>query len=390
MATALTVTRRKACAVLGASACAATIGLTTWSAVCGEQDRIKIGMIAPLTGASAEGGHFQVNGARLALDEVNDGGGALGRRVELITEDSQTVNSGAVLAFSRLVSRGDIAAYISGTPSTATHALAPDALKAGRPVIMAFATDPKLTHMGHPWLFRCRPSDVYSARVIAAFGSIDLGKRKWAIVYSTDVFGTAGMKALSETLGKTGLEPALIQGYANEQSDFMPVALAVKRADADVLATFFTRDNDLALFARQLREIGVNLPWIGSATLANVTTTRLAGSALYGTYTVADFAADASADTLAFAQRYEQTYKAHPDYFAAAGFDSVKLLARAINDANNTEPDALRRAILALRGFQGAEGEYNFDANGDGRHGYNVVRNDAGKIVFIRHVEFQD
>ena len=45
---------------------------------------------------------------------------------------------------------------------------------------------------------------------------------------------------------------------------------------------------------------------------------------------------------------------------------------------------------LAIRSFRGAEGEYNFDANGDGLHGYNVVRNDGGTLAFIRHAEFQE
>jgi len=45
---------------------------------------------------------------------------------------------------------------------------------------------------------------------------------------------------------------------------------------------------------------------------------------------------------------------------------------------------------LAIRGFKGAEGEYNFDANGDGLHGYNIVRNENGMIVFDRHIEFTD
>ena len=48
---------------------------------------------------------------------------------------------------------------------------------------------------------------------------------------------------------------------------------------------------------------------------------------------------------------------------------------------------AIRDAILSIRKHQGAEGEYNFDANGDGLHGYNIVRNEKGTIVFDRHVE---
>jgi branched-chain amino acid transport system substrate-binding protein len=59
----------------------------------------------------------------------------------------------------------------------------------------------------------------------------------------------------------------------------------------------------------------------------------------------------------------------------------------AIKNAGKTDPAAVRAAILAIRKYPGAEGEYNFDANGDGLHGYNIVKNEKGTIVFDKHVE---
>ena len=49
-----------------------------------------------------------------------------------------------------------------------------------------------------------------------------------------------------------------------------------------------------------------------------------------------------------------------------------------------------RAAILSTRGYKGAEGTYNFDQNGDGLHGYNIVKNNNGTIVFDRHIDFED
>jgi branched-chain amino acid transport system substrate-binding protein len=77
--------------------------------------------------------------------------------------------------------------------------MAPDIQRIGRPVMIG-GTDPQLTHMGNPWLFRCRPNDIYSARVIADYGVNTLGKKKWAIVHSTDAFGSHGVKNLVELL----------------------------------------------------------------------------------------------------------------------------------------------------------------------------------------------
>ncbi len=144
--------------------------------------------------------------------------------------------------------------------------------------------------MGNPWLIRFRPNDSYSGRVIAAYGVETLGKKNWAIVHSTDAFGTGGLKALSAALDKAGGKVALDQGYPNQSQDFTPVVLAIKSSGADVIGSYFTFDNDLAIFARQLRQLGVTLPWVGSPSIIVAGAVKLAGPALYGTYGVADFA----------------------------------------------------------------------------------------------------
>src|SRR5258707_4072424 len=160
--------------------------------------------------------------------------------------------------------------------------MAPDALRVGKPVLIG-GTDPVLTHMGNPWFFRFRPNDVYSARVIADYGAKPIGKKKWAIVHSTDAFGTSGMKLLVESLQGLGIEPVLIQGYPNFSQDFTAVALAVKQSGADVMGTYMF-ETDLGLFAKQLRQLGGTPTWVGSPTTATTTALRLAGPALYGSY----------------------------------------------------------------------------------------------------------
>jgi branched-chain amino acid transport system substrate-binding protein len=352
-------------------------------------DPIKIGMVAPLTGPAAESGRFQTQGAKLAVDEINKAGGVLGRPLDLTIEDDQTTNPGIVLAFSKLASNAEFVAFVGSIRSTQVHAIASDVIKTGKPVMIG-GTDPALTHLGNPWFFRCRPNDVYSARVIADYGAKALGKKKWAIVHSTDAFGTNGMKNLTESLKGMGIEPALIQGYTNNSQDFTPVALAVKQSGADVMGTYMTFEPDQGVFARQLRQLGVSLTWVGSPTTATTTALKLAGAALYGSYAVADFNKDSSAAAKAFSMKYEAAYKSAPDIFASWTYDAVQVLARAIGDAKSTEPDKIRQAILAIKGYEGAEGTYNFDANGDGLHGYNIVRNERGAIVFDKHIDFND
>src|SRR6201989_1232811 len=350
---------------------------------------IKIGMCAPVTGPAAESGGYAIKGAKLALDAVNKAGGILGKQAELIVEDDPTTNPGIVLAFSKLAAQSHTVGSLGSIRSTQVHAMAPDVLKLGKPVMIG-GTDPNLTHMGNQWLFRCRPNDSYSGRVIAEFGVNTLGKKKWAVLHSTDAFGTAGGKALASALEKLGNPAVLDQGYANQSQDFTPVVLAVKQSGADVLGTYFTFENDLGIFARQLRQLGVSIPWVGSPSVVAVASTKLAGPALYGTYGVADYAEDSSEASKAFGKAYRDAYKTPPDNRGTSPYDALTVLAAAINKAGSTDPTKIREAILSLKKFPGAEGEYNFDQNGDGLHGYNVVRNEKGTIVYDKHIDFND
>jgi branched-chain amino acid transport system substrate-binding protein len=350
---------------------------------------IKIGMCAPVTGPAAESGGYAVKGAKLALEAVNKAGGVLGKQLELIVEDDQTTNPGIVLAFSKLASQPDIVGFLGSIRSTQVHAMAPDVLKLGKPVMIG-GTDPNLTHMGNQWLFRCRPNDSYSGRVIADYGFNTLGKKKWAVLHSTDAFGTAGGKALTEALTKLGSTPVLDQGYANQSQDFTPVVLAIKQSGADILGSYFTFENDLGIFARQLRQLGVNIPWVGSPSITNITALKLAGPALYGTFGVADYAEDSSDASKAFGKVYRDAVKVAPDNQSSWPYDAVNVLSAAINKAGSTDATKVREAILAVKKFPGAEGEYNFDQNGDGLHGYNIVKNDKGNITFDKHIEFTD
>jgi branched-chain amino acid transport system substrate-binding protein len=350
---------------------------------------IKIGMCAPVTGPAAESGGYAIKGAKLALEAVNKAGGILGKQAELIIEDDQTTNPGIVLAFSKLAAEQDIVAFLGSIRSTQVHAMAPDVLKLGKPVMIG-GTDPNLTHMGNQWLFRFRPNDSYSGRVIADYGVNALAKKKWAVLHSTDAFGTAGGKALSAALEKLGSPAVLDQGYANQSQDFTPVVLAIKQSGADILGSYFTFENDLGIFGRQLRQLGVNIPWVGSPSITNITALKLAGPALYGTYGVADYAEDSSDGSKAFGKIYRDAVKVAPDNQSSWTFDAINVLSGAIKTANSTDPGKIREAILATKKFPGAEGEYNFDQNGDGLHGYNVVKNDKGTIVFDKHIEFND
>jgi branched-chain amino acid transport system substrate-binding protein len=352
-------------------------------------DPIKIGMVVPLTGAIADAGRYGLQGAKLAVEEINAGGGVLGRPLELIVEDDQTLNPTTVLAFTKLADNKDIVAFLGPTRSTQIQAIAPSVLQSARPVMIG-GTDPTLTRSGNPWLFRFRPNDTYTARAMAEFGVEKLGKQKWAIVHATDAFGTNAKSLFTEALKARGITPVMTEGQPNSSPDYTAVALAVKQSGADILATFITFEPDVAIFARQLKQLGVNVVWLGSPSITTTTARKLAGAALYGTYAVADFHPDANAEAKAFAEKYAGLYKTTPDFFASWPYDAVHLLAKAITAAGDTAPEKIRQALLAIKAYRGVEGTYNFDANGDGLHGYNIVKNSNGDVVVEQRIDFTD
>ena len=361
--------------------------LAGFSTAASAQETIKVGLIVPMTGAIAEIGFLQTEGAKLGVEKINAAGGVLGKKLELVTEDDQASNPGMVLAFSKLINRGDLVAVVASLRSTQMNAISEDSKKAGLPVFFG-GTDPTLTTTGNPWFFRARPSDAYSARVIADYGVNTLKKKKWAIVHSTDAFGTNGSKALVAALKEFGVEPVVMQGINNGQTDLTPVVLSVRQSGADIISSYVAYETDVGLLARQFKQFGVTAPWVGSPSVSTTTARNLAGPALYDTYSVADFSADANPESKAFAEEFNKKLGRVADYTSGWPYDSVMLLAAAIKAANSTAPDKIRAALLALKDFRGTEGVYNYDKNGEGLRGYNIVQNKGGKIVFDRTITF--
>src|ERR1700754_182652 len=350
-------------------------------------DPITFGMMTESTGPSSEAGVYQANGAKLALDEINKAGGVLGHQLDVRNEDNQSTNPGSVLAISKLTSAGNLSALNATARSTQIQANSPTVMRSKLPNLVG-GTDVGLTHANNPWIFRARPNDGYSAKVIADYGVNTLKLKKWAIIHSTDALGNGGKNNLTEALKGAGIRPVVVQGFTSNSQDFTPIVLAVKNSGADIVATYIANSTDVAIFGKQLRQLGVKAAWIGSPSVSTATAMQLAGDALYGSYSIADFAPDSSPEAQAYAQKYRAAYKVEPDFYSAWAYDSVKLLALAIKNANSTKPDDIAKALHAIKGYKGVEGTYTFDGNGDGLHGYNIVKNDSGKIVFVKHIDF--
>jgi branched-chain amino acid transport system substrate-binding protein len=356
-------------------------GPAAWGQASGKP--IRIGQVIPITGEAAESGQYQRQGAELALEEINKAGGVKGRPIQLVHEDDKTTNPGAVAALQRLLEDRDIPAIIGSIRSTQIQAMLPTINEAAVPVMIG-GTNYALTHSGSRWVFRHRPHDGFSAEVIAKFVVEELKKSKVAVVHASDAFGNGGRDLVVQALKKLKVEPVLVQGYNNHEKDFTAVLTALKQSGADTLVTYMTYTPDLGIMAKQLKQLGINVTWIGSPSITAIDARRLAAEALYGTYGVTDFHVDGSAKSKEFAAAYRAKYGKEPDLYSAWTYDAMTVLAEAMKKAPDMKPESIRSAILSIKGFPGAEYEYNFDENGDGLDHYHIVQNVNGDLKLTR------
>ncbi|HSB82676.1 MAG TPA: ABC transporter substrate-binding protein [Candidatus Methylomirabilis sp.] len=344
---------------------------------------IKIGHVVPVTGEAAEAGQYQKQGAELAAEKINAAGGVNGRKLSLVVEDDQTTNPGAVAALQKLLEDKEIPAIIGSIRSTQVQAMLPTINQAQIPTMIG-GTNYGLTHSGSKWVFRFRPHDGMSAKVIGKFIVEELNLKKVAIVHANDAFGNGGRDMLTAALKELKTEVVLDQGYNNGEKDFTAVVQAIKKSGANALATYMTFSTDLGILARQIKQLGAQVTWIGSPSITAIDGRKLAGDALYGTYGITDYNIDAGPTSKAYATAYKAKYGLDPDLYSAWSYDAILVLAEAMKKAPDLKPEGIRNAILGIKKFPGAEGEYNFDQNGDGLDHYHIVQNVNGTIKYFK------
>jgi len=149
----------------------------------------QIGQIIPITGEAAESGRYQKQGAEIAVDKINAAGGINGRKIQIVLEDDQTTNPGGVAALQKLLEDKEIPMILGSLRSTQVQAMLPTINEAKIPMAIG-GTNYGLTHSGSQWVFRFRPHDGMSAKVIAKLIVEELKQKKVGIVHSSDAFGT--------------------------------------------------------------------------------------------------------------------------------------------------------------------------------------------------------
>jgi branched-chain amino acid transport system substrate-binding protein len=246
---------------------------------------------------------------------------------------------------------------------------------------------PILTHERNPWVFRTKPNDIYSARALAAFTVTTLHLTKIAIIHNNDIAGSEEDALLRADLKALAVTPVTDQSFVANTTDLTAQVLAIRKSGATALIGYVGVSADDVTLGRQMNRVGLHLTWLGSASLSAVAARKPGGALLYGTYAATDYAAGQSPEAAAFDRASQATLNLPGDFASGYAYDGLQILALVMHRVG-TNPQAIRHSILAIRGYRGVMGTYNFDRNGDGLHQYTIVQNVQGRLRVVKVLIF--
>ena len=323
---------------------------------------MKIGFFGDLTGPTFNFGLSAKNGVLMAADEINQTGGINGHQIDIVFEDDKGSPEHAAQSAANLIDRYKVVAIIGAGASGNSLAAAPKAQSARIPLIAPSSTNPAVTQAGD-YIFRACFIDGFQGEVMAKFAVNTLKAKRAAIMldfnspYSrglTDFFELSFAKLGGEIVGK--------QSYSQGDADFRGQLSAIKAANPDVIYIpgYY---GDVAIIAKQARQLGLTLPLLGADGWDAPELWELGGDALNGTYISNHYSADDPAETIQkFVKAYRQRYgNLTPDAHAALAYDALRFLAEAVQRAGTTEGGKLRDALAETKDFQGVTGIISMD-----------------------------
>jgi branched-chain amino acid transport system substrate-binding protein len=329
-------------------------------------DKIVIGHVGSMTGSEAAWGESTERGIRLAVDEQNRKGGVKSRQIVLTTLDDQGKPEEAAAAATRLVQQ-HVNVIIGEAASSRTLAMAPIADANQIPMISHFSTNPKVTKEGditRPYVFRVCFIDPFQGTVMAKFARDVLKVYQVAVLRDTANEYSMGLATyFSSRFKELGGGIVIDQSYKTGDKDFRAqlVTIKGKHPEAIFVPGYYT---DVALIARQAREIGLTKPFLGGDGWDSAKLYEIAKGALDGSYFSNHYSdQDPSPAIQDFVKKYKAAYNATPDATAVLGYDAVRLAFDAMERAPDLSGPSVRQALEATRGFQTVTGVITLDAD---------------------------
>ena len=349
------------------------------------QDEIKVGEFASLTGGNASFGISSHNGTALAIDDLNASGGVLGKKFKLITEDDRSTAGEPATIVRKLISSDKVVAILGEVASSKSLEAAPICQENKIPMISPASTNPKVTEIGD-YIFRVCFIDPFQGTVMAKF-ALSKGFKKVAVLTDEKQDYSKGLaQFFREGFTKNGGQIVKEQSYSTGDKDFRAQLTSIKSShpDAIFLPGYYA---EVALIARQARQLGIKVPFMGGDGWVGDSLLPVAHGALDGCYFSSHFSAENKDPVIqAFLKSYKAKYGGEPDDMAALGYDSAKILADAIKRAGTTDGKALRDAIALTKDFQGVTGKISLDPARNANKPAVVQTIENGKFKFLETV----
>ena len=328
---------------------------------------LKIGGLLETSGFVASLGQPGLDGAMLAVEQVNAAGGINGRKVQFVNVNSESENTKTVSAAKRLIEQEKVVAIIGPMSSGSSFAVVDTIEKARVPMISNGASRGiVLPPEQKKFTFLAPLTDV----VVQTAMLKDMqakGIKKIAILNSDVAFGTSGRDSLEKLAGDFGVQIVAKETFGNADTDISPQLTKIRGSDAQATVAWATGPG-LAISTKNHRALGIKTPLYLAHSANDFNYLRLAGDSANGVllpssklYVTASLpAGDAQKAVVeGFVRDYEKKYGKLPATFAGNGYDAAMLLMEAIRKAG-TDPAAVRDAIEGTKSHVGVTAIYAY------------------------------
>jgi branched-chain amino acid transport system substrate-binding protein len=364
----------------GAGAIMAVLVLGLTAPVVAQAQNLVIGASIPDTGPAAAPAVWQRWGYQIALDEINAGGGLLGKKVELLAYDNRCNPSEAVNVANKLI-EAKVPAILGAHCSSATLATMPLVATAKIPLIDGVASSPKITELsgkgGNEWTFRINPSDEDMMNALGEYLREQGSKfKRIAILAEDSDFGRGGVAAFTAVAKKNGLEIISTDFHPQNYPDFTPLITRLQQNKPDAIA-LFQLAGDQINFLRNAMQLGVKIPYVGRFDPGGNNVQIIKAGGMEGSVTAWTYSdlVDTQANK-AFVAEVQKQHNQTPVLQTWAGYEAMRLLAQAIRNAGSAEPEKIREALKNIKTTSLIGAPLSFDDY-----------NQAGKVVLIEGIE---
>jgi branched-chain amino acid transport system substrate-binding protein len=324
---------------------------------------IKIGFNAPLTGFAAADGNSALVGARLAVEQVNAGGGINGDDIELVVYDDQASPKEAAPLAVKMTTQDEVTAGISGSYSGSTRAAATIFQENSVPYISAYAVHPDITRAGD-YVFRTSFMGEVQGRAGTKLIGDVMGLKRVALITLNNDFGKSLATGFKEKAADFGIEITGEYEYSIKDREFGPIVSKVRSDGPDAIYAsgyFFTAGP----LVRQIRAAGIAAPVIGQEGYDSQKFIEIAGSDAEGVIITTSLDRDSENPiTQAFIRGFEDKAGYPTDMVAASAHTAVLVMAEALKTAGAGDRAALRDAIAASS-VDASTGHISFNALGE-------------------------